>query len=89
MRQLFADFNRLSERPGLGLSIPLGRTDLSPELAELKDNEQVLLVMAGELYAPATVHPVEAQGYHFWIGVLESRKVIHDLEPGQPAPVQP
>ena len=87
-RQLFADFARLEERPGLGLSVPLGRVDLSPELAELADGEHVLLVEPGELFAPAIVRPVEAQGYHFWYAVLESRAAIHDLEPGQPAPAQ-
>lgn len=88
MRQLFADFARLEERPGLGLSVPLGRVDLSPELAALRDGEHVLLVEPGELYAPAVVRPVEAGGHHFWYAVLESRAVIHDLEPGQPIPAQ-
>lgn len=87
-RQIFADFARLEERPGLGLSVPLGRVDLSPELAELADGEHVLLVEPGELFAPAIVRPVEAQGYHFWYAVLESRAAIHDLEPGQSAPAQ-
>ena len=88
MRHVFADFARLEERAGLGLSIPLGREDRSPELAELTDGERVLLVEPGELYAPATVRPVEAQGYRFWYGVLESRAAICDLEPGQPVPAQ-
>jgi len=88
MRQLFADFARLEERPDLGLSMPLGRVDLSPELAELQDGERVLLVEPGELYAPAIVRPLEAQGYHFWYAVLDSRAAIHDLEPGQLPPAQ-
>ena len=88
MRQLFADFARLEERPGLGLSVPLGRVDLSPELAELTDGERVLLVEPGDLYAPAIVRPVEAAGLHFWYAVLEGRPVIHDLEPGQPVPAE-
>jgi hypothetical protein len=62
--------------------------DLSPELADLTDGERIVLVEPGELYAPAAARPVEAQGYHFWYGVLESRAVIHDLEPSQTAPAQ-
>ena len=88
MRQLFADFARLEERPGLGLSVPLGRVDLSPELADLQEGERVLLVEPGELYAPAIVRPVEAAGLHFWYAVLEGRAVIHDLEPGQSVPAE-
>jgi predicted xylose isomerase-like sugar epimerase len=88
MRELFADFARLEERPGLGLSVPLGRVDLSPELADLHNGERVLLVEPGELYAQTIVRPLEAQGYHFWYAVLESRAAIHDLEPGQRPPTQ-
>jgi hypothetical protein len=88
MRRLFADFARLEERPGLGLSAPLGRVDLSPELADLRDGERVLLVEPGELYAPAIVRQVEAQGYHFWYAVVDSRASICDLEAGQSVPAQ-
>jgi hypothetical protein len=88
VRQLFADFARLEERPGLGLLEPLGRVDLSPELATLQDGEHVLLVEPGELYAPAIVRPVEAGGCHVWYGVLASRDVIQDLKPGQRVPAE-
>jgi hypothetical protein len=43
-REVFADIARLEERPGLRLSIPLGREDVTPELAELSEGERVLLV---------------------------------------------
>lgn len=88
MRQVFADFARLWERPdfGLGLAVPLGREDYSPELAELKDGENVLLVMPGELYAEGVARLIEAHGARWWFGVIESRAAIHDLAPDQAAP---
>ncbi len=63
---------------------PLSRVDLSPELAELKVGERLLLVEPGEIVVPAIVRPVEAAGFHFWYAVLESRAVIHDLGPDKP-----
>ena len=57
----------------------------------MQDGERVLLVEPGELYVPAIVRPVEpvaAAGLHFWYAVLDSRAVIHDLEPGQHVPAE-
>jgi hypothetical protein len=70
MRHLFADFARLGERPSLGLAIPLGREDRSPELAKLTDGERVLLVEPGDLYAEG-VAQVQVEGDdRWWYGVI-------------------
>ena len=86
MRHIFADFARLGEHHGLGLSIPLGRVDRSPELANLTDGERVLLVEPGNLYAEGVVQVQEEGGYRWWYGVIESRAAIHTLAPDQATP---
>jgi hypothetical protein len=88
MPQLFADFARLAERPGLGLSVIIGREDRRPELAELRPGEHVLLVEAGNLYAEGVAQPREQDGYRWWYGIIENREAIHDLDPDQAAPSQ-
>ena len=89
MRHLFADFARLGERPGLGLSIPLGRVDRSPELAKLTDGEHVLLVEPGNLYAEGIAQAQVEGDYRWWYGVIESRAAIHTLAPDQATPDEP
>jgi hypothetical protein len=89
MRHLFADFARLGERPGLGLSIPLGRVDRSPELANLKDGERVLLVEPGNLYAEGVAQAQLEGDSRWWYGVIESRAAIHTLAPDQATPDEP
>jgi hypothetical protein len=88
MREVFADFARLGERPdlSLGLAIPLGREDYSPALDELKDGERLMLVMPGELYAPGIARSIDSQGKRYWFGVIESRTAIHELAPDQAGP---
>ena len=81
MRTLFADFMDLLERPGLGLSVPLGTEDVVPDLSELHPGERVLLVQPDELRAEATVQPVEAHGRRCWYGIMESRAVIEIIDP--------
>jgi hypothetical protein len=89
MRHLFADFARLGERPGLGLSIPLGRVDRSPELAKLTDGEHVLLVEPGNLYAEGVAQTHVEGDDRWWYGVIESRAAIHTLAPDQATPDEP
>jgi hypothetical protein len=81
LRQVFADFARLEERPGLGLSVPLGREDRTPELARLQEGERVLLVEPDNLRAEGTVKHVDSGGYRYWFGILESMAAIQDIDP--------
>lgn len=79
LRQVFADFARLEERPGLGLSIPLGREDRTPDLRQLSEGQRVLLVEPDNLGAEGIARSVESGGYRYWFGILESMQAIHDL----------
>ena len=81
LRQVFADFARLEERPGLGLSVPLGRQDRTPDLAELREGERVLLVEPDNLCAEGAVKPVDSGGYRYWFGILASMAAIRDIDP--------
>lgn len=81
LRQVFADFARLGERPGLGLSVPLGREDISPELAELKEGDRVLLIEWDNLCAEGTVRPLDRDGYRYWFGILDNMAAIRDIDP--------
>lgn len=85
LRQVFADFARLEERPGLGLSVPLGRQDRTPDLAKLREGERVLLVEPDNLCAEGTVKPVDSGGYRYWFGILESMAAIRDIDPDTPS----
>lgn len=82
--EVFADFARLGERPGLGLSVPLGREDVSPELAALKEGDRVLLIEWDNLCAEGTVKPIESDGYRYWFGILDGMAAIRTLEPREP-----
>lgn len=79
--QVFADFARLEDRPGLGLSVPLGREDRAPRLAALADGEQVLLVEPDNLMAEGIAQSLMSGGYRYWYGVLESMAAIQDIDP--------
>jgi len=81
LREIFADFARLEERPGLGLSVPLGREDRWPELARLAEGERVLLVEPDNLWAEGQVKSVESDGYRYWFGILDGMAAIHDIDP--------
>ncbi len=80
-REVFADFARLEERPGLGLSVPLGREDRTPELADLTVGERLLLVEPDNVCAEGTAQVVESGGYRWWFGVLEGQSAIRDIHP--------
>lgn len=80
-RQVFADFNRLEERPGLGLSVLLGPDDLDPELTKLCEGEAIVLVEPESLCAPATAKSSESGGRRYWYGVLRSRNDIRNIHP--------
>jgi hypothetical protein len=60
MREVFADFARLQDRPDLGLSVLLGREDRNPELSGLATGERILLVEPGDLYAMGTAACTES-----------------------------
>jgi hypothetical protein len=81
LREVFADFARLEERPGIGLSVPLGREDRTPELAQLREGERVLLVEPDNLCAEGTVKLVDSGGYRYWFGILASMEAIRDIDP--------
>lgn len=86
LRQVFADFARLEERPGLGLSVPLGREDRSQDLAGLTDGELVLLIEPDNLRAEGRVQSVESGGFRYWFGILDSMAAIQDIDPDTQAP---
>ena len=79
--EVFADFARLEERPGLGLSVPLGREDRTPTLAALTDGERVLLIEPDNLMAEGVAQSLMSGGYRYWYGVLESMAAIQDIDP--------
>jgi hypothetical protein len=81
VREVFADFNRLEERPGLGLSVLLGPDDLDPELATLCDGQPIVLVEPESLRAPATARSIESGTRRYWYGVLRSRGEIQNIHP--------
>ena len=83
--EVFADFARLEERPGLGLSVPLGREDRAPALAQLADGQRVLLVEPDNLRAEGVARHVDSGGYRYWFGVLARMADIQDIEPEAPA----
>lgn len=79
--EVFADFARLEDRPGLGLSVPLGREDRTPSLAQLTDGQRLLLVEPDNLLAAGTARHVDSGGYRYWFGVLARMADIEDIEP--------
>ena len=70
MRHLIADFNRLEERPGLGLSIVLGSETTRPELRELTEAEAVLLIEPENVEALGIVWHEDTAEQRFWYGIL-------------------
>jgi hypothetical protein len=66
LREVFADFARLGERPGIGLSVLLGSEERKPELARLTEGERVLLIEWDNLCAEGTVRSVESGGPRYW-----------------------
>jgi hypothetical protein len=89
LREVFADFARLGERPDLGLSVPLGREDRKPELASLQDGERVVLTDWSNLYAEGTVRSVLSDGFRMWYGILGSVADPRDIDPQNPAAKAP
>lgn|SRR5689334_19298021 len=81
LREVFADFARLGERPGIGLSVLLGSEERKPELARLTEGERVLLIEWDNLCAEGTVRSVESGGHRYWYGILDSMAAIRDLDP--------
>jgi hypothetical protein len=70
MRQIIADFSRLEERPGLGLSIVLGSETTRPELHDLQEEEEVLLIEPENVEAKGVVRHEDTSEQRFWFGVL-------------------
>ncbi len=81
LREVFANFARLEDRPGLGLRVPLGREDLTSDLAELREGERVVLIEPDYLSAEGTVKLVERDDLRYWLGLLESMAAIRDIDP--------
>jgi hypothetical protein len=79
LREVFADFNRLEDRPGIGLSVLLGPEDVDPDLMALCDGERILMVEPENLSAEGIAHSVESAGRRYWYGVLTSRSDIHNI----------
>ncbi len=79
VREVFADFNRLEERPGLGLSVLLGPDDLDPDLATLSDGQPIMLIEPENLRAPATARSIMSGGRRYWYGILQSRSDIQNV----------
>lgn len=77
MREVFADFAKLRERPGIGLSVYLGSDRLHRQ--PLTDGEQVMLVEPDNLRAVATIVCREQHGERQWFGVLQGD--IEDIHP--------
>ena len=79
-KQVFADFNDLSDYPEVGIvqGIPLGLEEDIPELRLLQEHEEVVLAMPGELQAAGYVtRRVIPQG-HFWYGVVTGHVIYLD-----------
>jgi hypothetical protein len=81
LRQVFADFARLGERPGLGLSVQLGREDLLPDLATLEEGEHVLLIEPDNLCAEGLARFLDSGGHRYWFGVQSGLDAIRDIHP--------
>ena len=79
--EVFADFMTLGERSryGIGLSVPMGRDDLQPDLRELHEGQRVALVEWDNLWAEGTVHIVESGGHRYYYGVIARREDIRDI----------
>jgi len=70
MRHIIADFSRLEEREGLGLSIILGSESTRPELQELQENEDVLLLEPENIEAVGIVRSQEHSNQRYWFGIV-------------------
>lgn len=81
IREVFADFNRLEDRPGIGLSVLLGPADVDPDLEALCEGDRILMVEPESLSAEGTAHSVESGGRRYWYGVLTSRSDIRNIHP--------
>ncbi len=81
VREVFADFNRLEERSGLGVSVLLGPDDLDPELTTLSDGQPIMLIEPENLCAPATARSIMSGGRRYWYGILRSRSDIQNIHP--------
>ena len=67
MPEVFADFNRLEEWPGVGRVIPLGSLTRHPELAAL-EGQTVILTDRLDLRAQGRITQID----DWWFGVLTS-----------------
>jgi len=87
-RRVLADFNDLSDYPELGITqgIPLGLEADIPELRDLREHEEVILEMPGEVQAEGYVTRRELPQGHFWYGVVTGRIVSPDEVPAGDMP---
>lgn len=81
LREVFADFNRLEDRPGIGLSVLLGAADVDPDLEALCEGDRIVMVEPESLCAEGTAHSVESGGRRYWYGVLASQSDIRNIHP--------
>lgn len=84
MREVFSDFTRLEDRPDGTVRIPLG-SDKHADLRDLREGEQVLVRLPGELEAEATTQSMPWQGIRFWYALVASRTAIRVIEADTPA----
>jgi len=72
MRELIAEFASLQPRPGIvaGEVLLLGREDKRPELRELREHEQVVLIDPGNLRAIGIVVSRQYPDGRYWFGVI-------------------
>ncbi len=79
IRKVFADFNRLEERPGIGLSVLLGPEDVDPDLEALNEGDRILMIEPESLAAEGMAHCVVSGGRRYWYGLLASRSAIRNI----------
>ena len=79
-KQVFADFNDLSDYPDMEIvqGIPLGLAEDIPELRGLTEHETVVLVMPGELQADGYVTQRILNVGHYWYGVVTGSVIYAD-----------
>ena len=82
-KHVLADFNDLSDYPEMGIvqGIPLGLEEDIPDLCQLRDHEEVILDMPGELQADGYVTRRDIPQGHYWYGVVTGHAVYSDEIP--------
>lgn len=80
MREVFADFAKVADRPGIGYSVYLGTDASLAHIAPaLVDGEQVLLKEPENLEANGVIVSREKQGIRQWFGIIIG--AIRDIHP--------